>query len=946
MFYNACRDCFAEGPHSLLQAPMISIQSTNCLVVKGAAVGSQNWLQMIGIDTELRLSMALGLVPTMGVAGVVEYPFLIDKNTRFLCYKYLDREESLFGCVEKFQNSIRSPKPEDFVTHVTAAVQWGIDAVIVFQLPLNAVPATDDVIDRVRQVLQSNTRSLVVTSSERCLLERISNTRVYSNISDLTRMTTVLDVCHNICQMKENHRSHQQLGYRLWPITRLFPNYTNNIMYAPFEPLNNEHIEQYLLRLSTEMQKLRKSLNDELSALLCQHLDKQIALAHERLSNLEWQYQRELESVCELVTNIRCGIIPQHSVNVMLTNDQQRRLNEGIIDLSDDISSLKTKELLINDFHSRRIKYWNVTEHGVEHGHDQVTMEQTLLANDKRKRILCCNDMLRLSDESQCYDLISHMLSERERNPQLDLIYADFSYCSFELNEMKILSKPNDEIINILLIGESGVGKSSFINTFANYLAFETLEQARLGQPVVVIPTSFSITVNDEFEDRIIKLGDANPNEDHDHPGQSITQHYKSYVFEINDYTKVRIIDTPGIRYKRDGGQDELYFKQILSVINSLNHLSAVCIFLKMNVIERETLKQMLDFLGQNARENIIFCITHARTNYFKAGTMASPLKSILNSLSIDHIALQKTNTFCFDNESFRYLVNVHNSIPVDDDQRRECDYCWSKSKSEMIRLLQYIRTKLIPCSKWESIRHAEIEINSLIRPVMETVRTGLRSLVIENMGSANQFIELRSIPVSQPAVSCLSCNNEPKRLGDWWIFSDDFHEFKDSCNTCACSSSKHISIDYKLEYELSNTSTIHLTNDIQNELCDASIKFADFLMHGPYSSDDDLLMSGFNRMIAEEDDIVEHRDSSELNSSLRDELIKFKHRYERRRQQQQMNRNSIDLTSIYQYIERVKTISMIQKQMIAVKETHELFMKQNEYNIQKYPLNSFSTSL
>ena len=117
--------------------------------------------------------------------------------------------------------------------------------------------------------------------------------------------------------------------------------------------------------------------------------------------------------------------------------------------------------------------------------------------------------------------------------------------------------------------------------------------------------------------------------------------------------------------------------------------------------------------------------------------------------------------------------------------------------------------------------------------------------------------------------------------------------------------------------------------------------------MQGPYSSDDDRFLSEFHRMIEEEDDVVEHCDSSELNLRLRDELIKFKYRYvKRRRQQQQLNRESIDLTILYQYIERVKTISVIQKQMIAIQETHELFMKQNEYNIQRHPPNSFSKSL
>jgi Flp pilus assembly CpaF family ATPase len=49
----------------------------------------------------------------------------------------------------------------------------------------------------------------------------------------------------------------------------------------------------------------------------------------------------------------------------------------------------------------------------------------------------------------------------------------------------------SDTDINILLLGSTGDGMTTFINAFINYLAYDTLDIALKHELKVLIPTSF-----------------------------------------------------------------------------------------------------------------------------------------------------------------------------------------------------------------------------------------------------------------------------------------------------------------------------------------------------------------------------------------------------------------------------------------------------------------------
>uniref|UniRef100_A0A6P7GTK9 Uncharacterized protein LOC114346594 n=1 Tax=Diabrotica virgifera virgifera TaxID=50390 RepID=A0A6P7GTK9_DIAVI len=115
-------------------------------------------------------------------------------------------------------------------------------------------------------------------------------------------------------------------------------------------------------------------------------------------------------------------------------------------------------------------------------------------------------------------------------------------------DKMKNVSCNSD--INILLLGASGVGKSTFINAFANYLTFIDIEEAKYNAPMVLIPSKFTI-FDKEGDMHDITTGDPDKNE-YIQTGESATQDVKTYVFPIMDGAiKIRLIDTPGMADNR-----------------------------------------------------------------------------------------------------------------------------------------------------------------------------------------------------------------------------------------------------------------------------------------------------------------------------------------------------------------------------------------------------------
>ncbi|KAF9342429.1 hypothetical protein BGX26_007546, partial [Mortierella sp. AD094] len=187
--------------------------------------------------------------------------------------------------------------------------------------------------------------------------------------------------------------------------------------------------------------------------------------------------------------------------------------------------------------------------------------------------------------------------------------------------------RPGDDEINILLLGETGVGKSTFINAFANYLRYDSLEIAERMEMTTLIQSSF------EIEGRKVTAGKPDQNEKLK-GGQSSTQYCRSYVFPLNDDIKIRLIDTPGIGDTRGVKQDRINFEEIMDYISGFDKINGVCILLlpdtpRLTTSFRFCIDELLLHLHKSAADNILFTFTKTRSSFYGPGDTMTPLKTL-----------------------------------------------------------------------------------------------------------------------------------------------------------------------------------------------------------------------------------------------------------------------------------------------------------------------------
>ena len=461
----------------------------------------------------------------------------------------------------------------------------------------------------------------------------------------------------------------------------------------------------------------------------------------------------------------------------------------------------------------------------------------------------------------------------------------------------------------------------------------------------MLIPVSFLVTVGEQFEEFIVEFRDPDPNENDEHQGQSVTQQCRSYIFDLNNRVRLRLIDAPGIGDIRGVTEDVKHMDHILTYANSLSHLNAICLFLKpnstqLNVFFSSCLNHLLTYLTPASYNNLIFCFTNTKDTHYTSGDTGPLLRKMLDNAQLEDISTGKENTFCFDSESFRYLAARKCDIDFDDNQKKEYKISWNTSVTEAIRLLNFIQTNKPYClEEWISPRQAVLDIYLLARPLMETLR-----LIIYNcMLSGNKLITNR-IALNSDSIAvdiCTRCAQiDIIEIGSYWICQYQLIPLKPNIaqhSRCRLNG-KQFLIENIIQHEFVAQPT-GLKNELwENDFHDFLFQ-CDRLLHFLRQQEpliqNDPFDSILKRFLEEERQISEIHDiNSNMNRRVGELLLSIRHLREQNSQQLSASNERLSLSEVYQIINDFMNIPLINKQVDSIKKTRQLKMTAYENKI------------
>ncbi|KAF9763151.1 hypothetical protein IL306_003231 [Fusarium sp. DS 682] len=252
--------------------------------------------------------------------------------------------------------------------------------------------------------------------------------------------------------------------------------------------------------------------------------------------------------------------------------------------------------------------------------------------------------------------------------------------------------KPFDQY-KILILGETGVGKSTFINSFVNYMLFKTVDDALQAPGLTyAIPCSFPVPnmVNGVWRDLEVKVGKQNDREKFSSKGQSATQSCVTYVFHMNGST-FRLIDTTGIGDTRGIDQDNINMANIVETLKSVDKLNTILFLMKPDSTRLTDtfnfcMTGLLSQLHKDTNKNIVFGFTRAKSTGYELKDTRAPLQALLDERKTG-IVLGYNNTFFFEAESFQYLAAFKEANIVLKN-KQGYDESFAKSAEESRRLI------------------------------------------------------------------------------------------------------------------------------------------------------------------------------------------------------------------------------------------------------------------
>lgn len=284
---------------------------------------------------------------------------------------------------------------------------------------------------------------------------------------------------------------------------------------------------------------------------------------------------------------------------------------------------------------------------------------------------------------------------------------------------------------NVLLLGPSRVGKTSFINAFLNYLHHDQLADACRTSCKFVIPFSFSMSDSHSFDQSRIACGDADENEV-ELLGEAKTQSCRSYVFSF-DNCRIRFIDTPAIGNNDGPHKDQANIRHIIDYISQYPHLNSICIFLNatqyiLNLHDICSIKEILRHLSRSTAQNIMTVITHSAGNFYSVSENFSAFRRILHDSGI-----RTDFVYMFDNEPLFFIAAQRRGVSFSEGDVESFQRTWNRSQSELLRFFRGIL----------QLKACKIEDTILLNECLEQLEVLANMEIKENQTIRNLCIQI-----------------------------------------------------------------------------------------------------------------------------------------------------------------------------------------------------------